>query len=49
MNRQQYIKLFGFIGALLTGGVACLSGNYTEGIGIIAASISSAGFMTRGG
>jgi amino acid permease len=41
MNKSRMIKLLGLVGAVSTGLTLALGGNVAEGVGIIAASLSS--------
>lgn len=40
--RIKYVKYLGLLGALFTGGSLILAGSLSEGVGIIAAALSSA-------
>lgn len=44
MSKTLIIKLAGLIGAILTGGSMIFAGDVTTGLGIIAASLTSANF-----
>lgn len=43
-NRVKVAKVLGFLGAVASGVAVAIAGNIPEGIGIILASLSSAGF-----
>lgn len=45
MNKSKIIKITGLVGALLSGVSLCLAGDLTQGIGIIAASLSSVSIL----
>jgi len=50
MNKTQYIKILGLIAALATGAVSMIAGDWTTGVGIFAAALSSStAFSTKQG
>lgn len=46
---ERSIKIIGLLGAVLSGIALCLKGQPNEGIGLIAASVSSASAFARQG
>lgn len=44
--KVEYIKLIGLIGALFAGTAQILAGDFTNGGGVIAAALSSAGVLS---
>lgn len=42
MNKTKFVRWGGFLGALLTGAATIVAGDIATGVGLIAASFSSA-------
>lgn len=47
MNRVQWIKTLGFVGAVATGTAAMIAGDIVSGVGIISAALSSSTLLQK--
>lgn len=48
LHKNNWVKLLALIGGIFTGGSVVVTGNVTEGIGIILASVSSVSAVLGG-
>lgn len=47
MNRMQWMKILGFVGAVATGTAAMIAGDIVAGAGIISAALSSSTLLQK--
>lgn len=47
MNRTQWTKILGFVGALATGAAMMIAGDIVAGVGIISAALSSSTLLQK--